>query len=123
MLVFVHHDTRRVRIAGVAAKPVTDWATQQARNLAMDLAEQASVVKFLIRDRDTKFTASIDAVFAAEGARDITTPIRAPRAHAVCERVIGTLRRECLNPMLILAIHDTIRLRTPSRPQALRTCS
>ncbi len=102
VLVFIHHETRLVRIAGVTAKPVTEWVTQQARNLSMDLADQANAVKFLIRDRDTKFTASFDAVFAAEGTRIIKTPIRAPRANAICERVIGTLRRECLDRMLIL---------------------
>ena len=102
VLVFIHHDTRLVRIAGVTAKPVTDWVTQQARNVSMDLADQASTLKFLIRDRDTKFTASFDAVFAAEGTRIIKSPVRAPRANAICERVIGTLRRECLDRMLIL---------------------
>jgi hypothetical protein len=102
VLVFIHHETRLVRIAGVTAKPVCDWVTQQARNLSMDLAEQTNAVKFLIRDRDTKFTASFDAVFAAEGASVIKSPVRAPRANAVFERVIGTIRRECLDRMLIL---------------------
>jgi putative transposase len=102
VLVFIHHDTRLVRIAGVTANPVTGWVTQQARNLSMELAEQANAIKFLIRDRDTKFTASFDAVFASDGTRVITTPVRAPRANAICERVIGTIRRECLDRMLIL---------------------
>jgi hypothetical protein len=65
----------------------------------MELAEQAREIKFLIRDRDTKFTASFDAVFAAEGANIIKTPVRAPRANAICERVIGTIRRECPDRM------------------------
>ena len=103
VLAFIHHDTRLVRIAGVTAKPAAAWVTQQqARNLSMDLAEQASAVKFLIRDRDEKFTASFDAVFAAEDRRIVMSPVRAPRADAICERVIGTLRRECLDWMLIL---------------------
>jgi putative transposase len=68
----------------------------------MELAAQTNPVKFLICDRDPKFTASFDAVFAAEGTRVITTPVRAPRANAICERVIGTIRRECLDRMLIL---------------------
>jgi putative transposase len=102
VLVFIHHDTRFVRIAGVTATPISDWVTQQARNLSMDLAEQASAVKFLIRDRDTKYTASFDAVFAADAIRVTTTPVQAPRANAICERVVGTLRRECLDRMLIL---------------------
>lgn len=102
VLVFIHHETRLVRIVGVTAKPAADWVTQQARNVSMDLADQANTVKFLIRDRDTKFTASFDAVFAAEAIRIIKTPIRTPRANTVYERVIGTLRRECPDRMLIL---------------------
>ncbi|HET6965679.1 MAG TPA: integrase core domain-containing protein [Acidimicrobiales bacterium] len=102
VLVFIHHDTRRVRIAGITANPVAAWVTQQARNRSMELADQAHAVKFLIRDGDAKFTASFDAAFAAEGTRIIKTPVRAPRANAICERVIGTIRRECLDRMLIL---------------------
>jgi transposase InsO family protein len=59
-------------------------------------------VKFLIRDRDIKFIASFDSIFAADGIRVLKNPVRAPRANAICERVIGTLRRECLDRMLIL---------------------
>ncbi|MGH3281115.1 MAG: integrase core domain-containing protein [Trebonia sp.] len=102
VLVFIHHDTRLVRIAGITAKPVADWVTQQARNISMDLADQARSVKFSIRDRDTKFNASFDAVFTTEGTRIIKSPVRAPRANAICERVVGTIRRECLDRMLIL---------------------
>ena len=102
VLVFIHHGTRPVRIAGVTAKPVADWVTQQARNLSMELADGANAIKFLIADHDTKFTSSFDAIFAADGIRVITTPVRAPQANAICERVIGTMRRECLDRMLIL---------------------
>ena len=102
VLVFIHHGTRLVRIAGVTAKPVADWVTQQARNLSMELADGANAIKFLIADHDTKFTSSFDAIFAADGIRVIRTPVRAPQANAICERVIGTMRRECLDRMLIL---------------------
>ncbi len=67
VLEFIHHETRLVRIAGVTAKPAADWATQQARNLSMELAEEPTAAKFLIRDRDIKFAASFDLVFASEG--------------------------------------------------------
>jgi len=102
VLFFIHHDTRLVRLAGVTAKPVTGWVTQQARNVCMELAEHAAATKFLIRDRDTKFSASFDAVFVAEGIRIIKTPVRAPRANALAERFVGTIRRECLDRMLVL---------------------
>jgi len=67
VLAFIHHDSLLVRIAGMTANPVTGWVAQQVRNLSIDLADQADTVKFLIRGRDTTFTASFDAVFAAEG--------------------------------------------------------
>jgi len=76
--------------------------TQQARNLSLELADQANAVKFLIRDRDTKFITSFHAVFAGDGVRIVKSPIRAPRSNAICERVIGSIRRECLDRMLIL---------------------
>ena len=102
VLFFVHHDTRIVRIAGVTAQPATDWVAQQAPNTSMELTEQAAALKLLVRDRDAKFTASFDAVFAADGIRIIKTPVRAPRANAIAERVGGTIRRERLDRLLIV---------------------
>jgi len=71
------------------------------RNLLMDLAERAAGFKFLLRDRDSKFTAAFDDVLAGNGVRIIKTPIRSPRANSFAERFVGTLRRECLDHLLI----------------------
>ena len=82
--------------------PTGAWVTQQARNLLMDLGDRADRFQFLIRDRDSKFTMSFDAVFIGADMRIIRTPIRAPRANAIAEWQIGTLRRECLDHLLII---------------------
>jgi putative transposase len=101
ILVVIEHGRRRAHIAGITAHPTGAWVAQQARNLLMDLGDRAEQLRFLVRDRDSKFTAAFDAVFAAADIRIIRTPVRAPRANAIAERFIGTLRRECLDHLLI----------------------
>ena len=101
VLVFIEHGDRRLHLAGVTARPTAAWAAQQARNLAMDLGDRLGTLRFLIHDRDPVFAAAFDEVFRAEGLRVITTLPRAPRMNAICERVIGTLRRELLDRTLI----------------------
>ncbi|MET9250286.1 integrase core domain-containing protein [Nonomuraea sp. NPDC003709] len=102
VLLFIEHGTRRLHLAGVIAHPTGAWAAQQARNLAMNLGDRITGLRFPIHDRDPLFTSAFREVFTAEGLRIITTLPRTPRINAICERVIGTLRRELLERILIL---------------------
>jgi putative transposase len=112
ILVVIEHGRRLVHIAGITAHPTGAWVTQQARNLLIHLGDRADRFRFLIRDRDSKFTAAFGAVFTGADIRMIRSPVRAPRANAIAERFIGTLRRECLDHLLIIGpCHLTAVLR------------
>ena len=137
VLIFIEHGTRRLHIAGVTANPTGSWVAQQARNLATDLGARMDALQFVIRDRDGKYTLAFDGVFQADGIDIVKTPPQAPRANAICERVVGTLRRELLDRILILGLahlqkllaeyalhynqhrpHQSLGQRSPNDPQA-----
>jgi putative transposase len=101
VLFFIELSTRRVYFAGCTTQPTSAWVTQQARQLTWQLESREPSIRFLIHDRDTKFTRSFDTVFTAQGVEIILTPYRAPNANAVAERWIRTVREECLDRLLI----------------------
>jgi putative transposase len=103
VLVFIEHGTRRMHLGGVTANPTGEWTVQQARNLALTLDDRFGDIRFLIRDRGSNFTASFDAVFQAADTRILRSAVQAPRMNAIYERLVGTLRRELLDRVLILS--------------------
>src|SRR6266496_2330451 len=94
VLFFIELASRRVRLAGITANPDGHWVAQQARNLVMELDDEGVRPRFLIRDRDSKFSREFDEVFRSEGIRVIKAPVRAPKARAHAERWVGSARRE-----------------------------
>jgi putative transposase len=102
VLIWIELGTRTVYLGGVTSNPESSWVTQQARNLAMAFQEEGRSPRFLIHDRDSKFSGPFNEVFRSEGLRIVLTPIRAPNANAFCERWVGTVRAECLDWTLVL---------------------
>ncbi|ONI92833.1 integrase [Saccharothrix sp. ALI-22-I] len=100
-LAFLEHGTRRLHITSVTANPTQAWTTQQARNLTADLGHRTESLRFLLRDRDGKYSQTFDAIFQSDDLRVIKSAPQAPRMNAHCERVIGTIRRELLDHILI----------------------
>jgi putative transposase len=101
VLFFIELGSRRVHLAGCTANPSGTWTAQQARQLAWSLSERQTPILFLIHDRDSKFSNVFDEVFRSEGIEIIRTPFRAPKANAFAERWVGTVRRDCLDWLLI----------------------
>src|SRR6266516_4100074 len=101
-LFFIQLGSRRVHVAGVTARPDSAWVTQQARNLALSAPDETAPARFLIHDRDAKFSGPFEEVFRTEGTEVILTPIRAPKANAYAERWVETVRAECLDHVLVL---------------------
>ena len=99
-LFFIAHGSRRVSLGGCTMNPTGAWVTQQARNLGLDFSDHG--VRFLIRDRDSKYSGPFDEVFSSEGIRIVKTPVRAPKANAIAERFVRTVRAECLDWLLIV---------------------
>jgi putative transposase len=100
VLFFIELESRYVHLAGRTTNPTGAWVTQQARNLSFSGVFER--MRFLIHDRDSKFTSAFDEVFRCEGIKVIHTPIRAPQANAYAERFVRTVRVECLDWLLIL---------------------
>jgi putative transposase len=102
VLFFIELGTRRVYLAGCTTTPDATWVTQQARHPSWQLQDGEVTVRYLLHDRDGKFTPGFDAVFRSEGVEVVHTPYRAPTANAIAERWVGSVRRECLDHLLIV---------------------
>jgi putative transposase len=102
VLFFVSLERRRIEFVSSTSSPDERWVAQQANNLLMHLGDRDQSFRFLLHDRDSKFSGAFNEVFRSEGMRMIRTPIRAPNANAYAERWVGTLRRECLDRILII---------------------
>jgi len=110
ILFFIEIESRRVQLCGITTNPTGEWVTQQARNLVADLEDARHVVRYLVRDRDAKFTGPFDDMWRSIGAQVIRTPVRAPNANAFAERWVGTVRRECLDHLLIVGPRHLARV-------------
>ena len=110
VLFVIEVERRVVHLLGVTTNPNGPWVTQGARNFCTELEEAGRRVRFLIRDRDTKFTASFDQIFASIGARTILTPVRSPNANAFAERWVRTVREDCLDHLLVVSGHHLERV-------------
>jgi putative transposase len=110
VLFFIELGSRRVHLAGVTAHPTGWWVAQQARDMVVSLGDRAAGWRFLIRDRDAKFTRVYDDVWRSTGTQIIRTPVQAPNANAVAERWVGTVRRECLDQLLIVGCQQLVRV-------------
>jgi putative transposase len=102
VLAFISNGSRRIEYFAITSKPDTAWMLQQARNLLMQLDDRNRPARFLIHDRDAKFPRAFDALLESDGIEVIRTPVKAPNANAHMERWVGTVRRECLDRLLIL---------------------
>jgi putative transposase len=102
VLFFIEIGSRRVWLAGVTAHPTGEWVTQQARNVVGAIDRHGGVPRYLIRDRDAKFSRAFDDVWRSIGVQIIRTPVRTPVANAFAERWVGTVRRDCLDQLLIV---------------------
>jgi hypothetical protein len=98
----IEHGSRRLHLLGISANPDGAWTTQATRNMLMDIGDRVHSFKFVIRDRGGQFTDAFDAVLADAGIPVIKSPPQAPRANAICERMIGTQRRDLFDRVLIL---------------------
>ncbi len=103
VLFVIEIDRRRVHLLGVTANPNGPWVTQVIRNFASDLEDAGCCFRFLTRDRDTKFTAAFDTVLASIGIETIRTPIASPRTNAFAERIVRTVREDCLDHLLVVS--------------------
>jgi putative transposase len=121
VLAVIEHASRRIRILGITLHPTGEWTAQQARNLLMDLDEQAHRVKFMIRDRGSNFTAAFDAVLADADIRTVLCNIQTPRMNAITERWTGGCRRELLDRTLAGTRPICDRSCTSTRPTTIST--
>ena len=110
VLFVIEVERRVVHLLGVTANPNGPWVIQVARNFCAELDEAGQRMGFLVRDRDTKFTAGFDQIFASIGAKTILTPVRSPNANAFAERWVRTVREDCLDHLLVVSGHHLERV-------------